>query len=316
MTVARRRVVLLAAALSVAVACGGSTPSAAVPDAAKPLPKLYPDELVPADLDLVVRVDLAEARATLGDRMPAVSGVAGGAVPLGLLAPSADAEDPVAVAVLRTASAVIVARRIRHLVEGDGVLVAEGAKLDPPAGFREAASPRPGARVYLRESDAPRSGVQAVVFLDDRAIALVSPVEVDAVLRILARGPDDARGRPAADGLVTADVRPGPLPAAYEKRYRNVAALIARVSRLKLKLAVEEASLGLDATLVSQDDDGADALARFFATVATNVPDSPLGRVLGSIQQNRVGPVVHLRLRAPLELVAQLLDRPAAPSSP
>jgi hypothetical protein len=196
------------------------------------------------------------------------------------------------------------------------VLVAEGAKLDPPLGFRETASPRPGARVYLRETEAPRSGVQAVVSLDDRAIALVTPAEVDAVLRILATGPDDVRGRPSADALVTADVRPGPLPPAYEKRFRNVAALYARLSRVKVKLALEDAALGLDATLVAVDDDGAESLARFFATVATNVPDSPLGRVLGSIQQNRVGPIVHLRVRAPLELVVELLERPRSTTPP
>jgi hypothetical protein len=77
---------------------------------------------------------------------------------------------------------------------------------------------------------------------------------------------------------------------------------------VKVKLALEEVALALDATLVSQDDAGANALARFFETVASNVPDNAIGRILGSIQQNRVGPVVHLRLRAPLELVVELLD--------
>ena len=90
------------------------------------------------------------------------------------------------------------------------------------------------------------------------------------------------------------------------RRYKSFAKLLGSVQRLKAKLAVSEEALELDCNLFADDDVAAGNLAQFFDAIAENAPNTPLGRMLSSIQRNKVGTVLHLRARLPPELLVAL----------
>lgn len=295
-----RRAVLITLLASLASACAGSESAPAVAAAPTETRALYPDELVPADLDVVVRVDVGEAVRALGEKAAAADRLF--------------ANDPLFARALAGAETVTVAVRLRHLAEGDRVAVLEFPSGKPlltaaeltTAGFEEAASPHARARVFLRAAEVGRADTQAVVLVEEGFAAFVTPAEVDAVLRVLARGPDEFRGRPLATGIVSVDMRPGRLPARYETRYKHIAKVVASVSRVKAKLDFVDDALVFDCNFFTESDDAAVDLRAFFDALAENAPDSSFGRVVGSVQRNAVGTVMHLRARVPLEMAAAL----------
>ena len=290
-----RRELLLSAVPLALLACEGATPQPLSPESPTAMRPFYADEVIPADLDCVFRVDVGEARKALAERATE--------------ARETLSHEPLIAAALEQAEVLTVGLRFRHLAEGDRVLVVESRENPPPpegSGFAEGPSQNPHVRVFNRQGDAPRDGTQMIVLLSERATVFVSPSEVDAVLRVLRTAPDEWRGRPAAEGLVSADVRPGRMPPLYEKRYKSFAKLLGSVQRLKAKLAVSEEALELDCNLFADDDVAAGNLAQFFDAIAENAPNTPLGRMLSSIQRNKVGTVLHLRARLPPELLVAL----------
>ena len=286
--------------ITVSSGCSGTAPKADAPTQTAIARELYPDELVPADLDVVLRIDVGEAKAALGERAGSAEAMLAG--------------DALFASALARASVVTLAVRMRHIVEGDRVAVLEFPEGKPAlepreivdAGFEESASTHPKARVFVRSSDAGRAGTQAVVLVEGVFAAFVTPAEVDAVLRVLGQGPDEFRGRPLATGVVSVDMRPGRLPARYEARYKHIAKFVASVSRVKAKLTFADDALLFDCNFFTSSDDAAVDLRQFFDALAENAPDSLLGRVVESVQRNAVGTVMHLRARVPLEMVALL----------
>ncbi len=114
---------VLVAACGRVVPHGGESPPAPAPAAATPLPRTFaPAELIPSDLDLVVRVDLAKVRSSLGGELPAE-----GELPL----LDAAGLDAVARQALVHADVVWLASRVADLDEGDRVLAIEGLRGAP-----------------------------------------------------------------------------------------------------------------------------------------------------------------------------------------
>ena len=82
--------------------------------------------------------------------------------------------------------------------------------------------------------------------IGDRALVLVSPVEVGSVARVLRQGPDERRGDPAAEGIVSLDLRAGRLPPHLERRFPSIGAIIAGA----LAVLVALVSNGFTAALI------------------------------------------------------------------
>jgi hypothetical protein len=188
-------------------ACGGSRGGAASATSASVLAAA---DLLPSDLDIVVRIDWPRLRSSpLYGRMgEAISGK--GLAKLARLGP-----------VLDDARAVFVGMRIMSDgVHGDGVLVIEGEntavdpndvlRADGSAEFRRLSDLR-GMSVFERQGDVQRGDAALVVILPHRGILIATPAESDALRRTARSGADVDRLELPARGLVSfaGRVRPG-----------------------------------------------------------------------------------------------------------
>jgi hypothetical protein len=295
-------------------ACGGaSKPAARAGDADAPKPgsararEVDPTDIFPADLDLVVRIDVARMRAGLGPTA---------ADDLGKRALGDEEEARQAIA---CAEVVWIATRVADLDAGDHVLVAEGKGCMPDllrARWEKAASPKKRVLAFDRKGEAPRGGTARILNLGDRAVAFVSPVEVDAVSRVLGAGPDDARGSPAAEGVVSVDLRARPLPPWLAKKYPSIGAIIAGVDHVRGSAVLADDGLRVDAQVLAKTDAGAGKATRFLEALRDSLAASP--KLAGWLKEARVeqaGRTVAVKLTVPAKALLSLLsrDEPAPP---
>ncbi len=197
----RRRALLLGLST---VACGP-----------KPLPPLPPApsiasaaELIPPDLDLVVRLDLARVKAALG-----VTALA--ALSREVLARDSGGQEPdeLVVTSLLAADQVYLAYRPSPLwAPLDRVLIVQGhfdALVRPPTGFSGATDLGADLRYWDNKATPPRGGVARVYALGQRLRAFVSEAEIDAVERTLAGFVSPRRLEPPEEGTLSLAARPG-----------------------------------------------------------------------------------------------------------
>ncbi len=328
------RLVAIAIAVATAVGCkevphgGVRTPEARAGELAPKRPagpqvvrRVEASELLPADLDLVVRLDLARIRAQLGAE--AIDRLLARALVEAAPGPGAVVEvDPLLALAARRADTVFVALRAEDPASGDRVVVLEGklAGLSPdPARFH----PGPptildGVRSFDRlgaADRAPRDATARVVAVGDRAIAFVSPVEVDSVERVLREGPDPRRGDPAAEGLVSVDLRVRRLGPAMERRFPSLGAVVAGLDRVRGSAALLDDGLRVDLDVVGASEDGAERLLRFALALRDGAAESDRAKVLASLAAERTDKTVHLRWTLPAAtLLAAIGDR--APPAP
>ncbi|HEX2870953.1 MAG TPA: hypothetical protein VHP33_06850 [Polyangiaceae bacterium] len=200
----QRRALLLGLGV---VACGPK-PRPALP----PAPSISSAaELIPPDLDVVVRLDLARVKATLG-------GAALTAVSREVLARDHERDqhqepDELLIASLLGAEQVYLGYRPSRLwAPLDRVLALQGhfeQLVRPPVGFS-----RPtdlGRDLRYWDAQVPpkaRGGVARVYALGDRVRAFVSEAEIDAVERLLAGQASPRRLEPPEEGTLSLAARP------------------------------------------------------------------------------------------------------------
>ncbi len=260
--------------------------------------RLHPNEVIPSDLDVVVRVDLERMRSALGPERDEIA--------------QRFSADPLMSGLLASARAVTVAVRAADYDQGDHVIVIEAdtKKFDPRAsGFKERASANDKVRVFVRDGASSRDTTHALVVLDERAVAFVSPVETDAVLRVLREGADELRGQPVAEGVVSADVRVKRLPSSLERKHRHVARLIAGVSRVKARLFVGDGGLKLEGEIIARGEADADRVLRFCSALSAGAADEGPTAVLKAARFERFGAVVRVTADIPIELLLGALSR-------
>ncbi|WP_437722292.1 hypothetical protein [Sorangium sp. So ce861] len=293
-------------------ACGGAAPRpeaqrARVPDGPRIVRRIEPADLLPADLDLVVRVDVARMRAGLGQAAADE------------LAQRARGEEPdeALESALRRADVVWLGLRLADLEAGDRVVVLEGrmAGLAPDPG-RWAPSPvaqgvQGGVAVFDRRGDgvAARADTARIVALGDRAVALVSAAEVSSVARVLRDGPDERRGDPAAEGLVSLELRARRLPASLARRFPSASALVAGVERVRAVASLADEGVRIDAEIVGVDPAGAGRARRFLEVLRDNVEDVRYADLMKALSIEQVERTVRLRWLVPAPLVLALLSR-------
>ncbi|WP_437935782.1 hypothetical protein [Sorangium sp. So ce341] len=300
-------------------ACGGAAPRpeaqrARIPDGPRIVRRIEPADLLPADLDLVVRVDVARMRAGLGQA--AADELARRALDE---APDG-APDEALESAFRRADVVWLGLRLADLEAGDRVVVLEGrmAGLAPDPG-RWAPSPvakdvqgvQGGVAVFDRRGDgvAARADTARIVALGDRAVALVSAAEVSSVARVLRDGPDERRGDPAAEGLVSLELRARRLPASLARRFPSASALVAGVERVRAVASLADEGVRLDAEIVGVDPAGAGRARRFLEVLRDNVEDVRYAELMKALSIEQVERTVRLRWLFPAPLVLALLSR-------
>ncbi|WP_434042801.1 MULTISPECIES: hypothetical protein [Sorangium] len=289
-------------------ACGDAAPrlagdrGAQAPAGPRIVRRVEPADLIPADLDLVVRVDVARMRAGLGQA--AADALARRALD--------EAPDALLESALPRADVVWLGLRLADLEEGDRVVVLEGrmAGLAPdPDRWEAAPSSQGGVSVFDRRgSVGARADAARIVALGDRAVALVSAVEVSSVARVLRDGPDARRGDPAAEGLVSLDLRARRLPPRLERRFPSISALVAGVERVRAVASLHDEGVRVDAEIVGVDAAGAGRALRFLEVLRDNLEETRHAELVEALSIEQVERAVRLRWLIPAPLVLSLLS--------
>jgi len=243
----RRELLIGLAGAFVLSACGGEVPapsSAARSKRTKGHERLDPIELFPADLDLVVRIDLGRIRAQLGPLFDVVAA---------RVEEEGEKAEALAALALKRANIAWIGLRVADLDAGDRLLVVQGDVEDlrpDPAIYRLVDPPlRDDVKTFDRDGPLPRGATARIHQLGAQTIAFVTPIEVDSVARVLHVGPDVGRRDPPAEGLVSADLRARRLPASLERRFPSIASIIRGVEGARAVVTMAEETLRLDITV-------------------------------------------------------------------
>ncbi len=273
--------------------------------------RVDPAEIFPADLDLVVRLDVARMRSSIGPA--AASAMAARA--------AREAGDDVLRAALACADVVWLGARVGDLGAGDHVVIVEGSSCAPALELdRGAWTPEPSrnksVKIFDRVDPAHRAGTARVLLLGPQATAFVSPMEVDSIARILADGPDARRGNPVAEGVISLDVRAARLPPALEQKFPSIAAIIAGLERVRGTAVVVDEGVQIDVQILSPTAKGAEKALRFLSALRDNVEDARVALVLRKASIEQIEGTVRLRLLLPGKVVLSLLSGIADPPPP
>lgn len=238
--------------LALAAACGPK-PLPALP----PAPRAsVPADLIPPDLDVVVRLDLGRVKSALG--ATAVSALGGEVLARG--APK-QAADELLIASLLEADVVYLGYRPSGSgLPLDRVLVLQGRftqLMRPPAGFSGATDLGADVRYWDVTTPAPREGVARIYAVGDRLRAFASEAELDAVERQLQIGSGEQRLEAPAEGTLSLAARPALLAGVAgngllrrllegSKRLTAVADLESDGVHLKAELVLENAEQAAD----------------------------------------------------------------------
>jgi hypothetical protein len=271
-----------------------------------------PRDLIPADLDLVLRLDLRTIRESLGTAGTEAMLTKG----------FAEARlDESAREALRDAAVVWLGLRLSDLTMGDRVLVVErqGRPLPVPdlERWTRARSGVEGVERYVSRAPIARDGTAEILDLE-RARAFVSPVEAASVRRVLTRGPDPLRGDPEARGLLSFDAKPGRPSADRMARHPSFGGLVASLERVRGAVELHQGSLSLQGRLTCASPTAAERIARFLRAFREASDDrASLRDKLGALEAEANERTVVVRWQMPTDLVLALLsDEGAEPERP
>jgi hypothetical protein len=296
---------MVAALAAGLVGCGAEVPSGGVvaprqPRGPRVVRRIEPAEVIPGDLDLVVRVDMGRMRSGIGQ-----------AATTELLARAAaePGEDWLRDAIGR-ADVVWVALRVADIISGDRVIVAEG-KLGAAKPDLAEWVPAPSAvgdvTIYDRKAPPSRAGTARVVAIGDRALAFVTPVEVASVGRVLVEGPDEKRGEPPAEGVISADLRARRLPKPLELRFPSIASIVAGISRIRGTAVLVDDGAKVEVEIVAKSGGSAERTLKFLAALRDNVEDPRYADAIRAVKLELVGTIVRLRWVVPTRMLLGLV---------
>lgn len=293
----RSRLCVLCAVLCALPGCGSEVPQGGVraPDS-KPVPPpahFDPADLIPADLDLVVRVDVGRIRSALGPSATASLS-------------DQTADEPLIATALERAKVAWIAVRVADVDLGDRLIVIEGdlAELTvDTTRYRTAPAPHPEVRAYERIGLMHREDVAEILVIGQRAVVFVSPVERDSVRRVLSRGRDAGRGDPAAEGLVSVDYRVARLSPRLERKFPSISALLAAVERVRATATLSDDGLVIESTLQGESAAGARKAGMFLQALRDNVEAPALAELVGGIEIEQIDSVVRVDWTVPSAIV-------------
>jgi hypothetical protein len=257
-----RRATTAFVALALVAGCSGGAARPLAPRTPAPA-FLGPSEFLPADLDLIVRLDAARLRSLASDP------------PRRALLTDYEQSYPWLKRALgmRAASIWVGFRGEPDGARSDTVLVVQGdlrawkSSLESAEGpsrpWRLKALPALGLSVYERApSDSDRGSPVRLALVRDRIGVLASAAEADAVDRIFAGGPEAERLEPPADGALGFALRPRSLLGSIGKAYPALARLAAETRSVRGGADLEADALRADATVEFRSEEAAERSER------------------------------------------------------
>ncbi len=282
------------------------------PPAAPPLSE--PTDAIPADLDLVVRLDLGKMRRALP--LAQLGALGSGIGSDGLVERALEHADTVWIALRPEAG----------IDQADNVLVLRGdfARFDPRHGAVTPAFAGPrdlggGWRLYEREAPKSRAAPARVYARLEDLIVFVSTAEIDSTERALEKKPGKSALVPPARGAVSLAARAAPVTRWVSSRLPSAAAVLRRATRLGAHADLSAAGLEAELDVEFDSEDDARAAADNAGTLARTVGLHPglIGRVARQLHIESIGARLVIRLalddRELSELVGSLPGRPLGP---
>lgn len=301
-----RRAGLVAALAATLAGCASSRPP---PPAAPVL--LEPADAIPADLDAVVRVDVARLRAALGTLLFAgLRRVATASLD------DDDASEFLLAAIERSDLAVFA---FRPELEGDGVdsvLVLRGqyAGLDPRTHDARPPfqSPRDlggDVRRYDREQPAARGAPARVYARGDDLLVVVSAAELDSVELRLERREEGPVVRPPARGIVAFAARLRALRLTLHQRFPLLADMLEDAREVNGVIEVGDSGASIELSLPFASEASAETAKAGLTGVlqAFGEREGPFSELVRRTSVDRAGAHVVLRASVPVPELGRLL---------
>lgn len=286
-------------------------------------------DLIPADLDVVLRIDLQRMRNALD------------ASEVDTLTRSASSQrsfDGLIRMSLAQAKIVWVGLRSADLQSGDRVMVLEFPRDQKPpqpdalSWRRVPSTRRAGVRHYRSRGEPGRASSSDIYLIEDRSMVFVSTLEQANVARVLREGPDTNRGQPESRGLLSLDYRaatrgkakagmPRPLePSTKNKRpassgsmlakYPHLERLIRGINRLQASADISGKRLDLTARFRCGNAKQANRVERFLRTLRDAGSEREhLHELLRGMRVERDEETVMLRWALPRAAIIALLRR-------
>jgi hypothetical protein len=258
-----------------------------------------PADALPADLDLVVRVDLEKVRAALGPAGTDLMRRGTGALP------SDPGTELVTRALERTSVALLALRPELVPGEADNVLVLSGRfaelgleKALASAGFASPVDLGADVRRYDRKGKVGRAAPARIYAFRDEQLVFVSAAELDSVEAVLERGMRPSPLRPREQGVLAFAARLRALRYGLAQRYPSLARAVGDAAGLEGSIDATPDGLGLDLSfeLPSELDaqSSAEALGRVKDALAGT--EGKLGSLAQGARAEAVGRYVVVRL--------------------
>jgi hypothetical protein len=295
------RASLILTSLLALAACNGPTPARSpekeAPKGARFDRDVDPTDIFPADLDLVVRVDIGRMRAGIG---PSAADEL-------LRRAFADSAEPELRQALACAEVVWIAAHAADLEAGDRVIAVEGKSCMPDllaSRWERVRSANGRVRIFDRKTEAPRAGTARIMNLGNKATVFVSPVELDAVKRVIDDGPDERRGNPTAEGLVSLDLRARPLPPALAKKYAAIASVLAGVDRVRGSAVLGDDGVKIEAEVLAKTPASAEKAGKFLSALRESLLESAkFGEAAKQARVEPIDKVVRVKVVLPAKLI-------------
>jgi hypothetical protein len=303
--------------LALALLLPGCAKETIGPPPAAPVVELAPVRAIPADLDVVVRLDVARLREVLG--APALEALRH---TVSFVDGSEDAGTArfVTDAILKTRVLYLGFRPGPGLSPQDSVIVLEGrfSQLDPReyGGVPAWQSPVDLGGSWLRyDRDQPARSAPARIYAQsNRLLVLVTTAEIDSVERRVERGSaDEGALEPRASGVVSVAVRLRPLAARMRRESPQAARLLGRATELEAHGDLGSVEAHLELVLKVETPEEAARIAeaaRAFAELIARY-DQRMRALLEGFEVEAVGGTVGARLRVPRETLAEWTRREA-----
>lgn len=300
------------AALLALTACGCASRTIGPPPDAPRVTR--PLDAMPADLDLVLRLDLQKIRATLG--ATAMSAIGEQAV--ASLRGSDRATDQLLLGALATTDTLWLGLRPTRSVNGaDNVFVLSGKftgfdphKAESTPRFRPALDLGGDLRRYDRDKPGARSAPARIYVRGDDLVVSLSEAEIDSVERRLEEENGMPPLEPAEKGVLSAVARPRVLPASLFVGSAALRRLANHAEQLELNADLTGAGVDATLSLRFEDESQAEQVAGALSELLAALRDAPgrLARLSKKLQLTHAQRFVSVRLGMTRDEFAELVN--------
>jgi hypothetical protein len=281
------------------VACTGAVMGcAAAPHASQSLAqRIDAPDLVPAVCDVLVRIDVARLRETLGD---AFDRACARVLP--------DPNDALLLGALLKGDVAWVA--FRSSAPEDRVVILEGRfygfELQPPFRRRDAAIGASSVFHYDRVEKRPGEMVH-IDDVDDRLLAFAT-FDAKSWTTLRAAPNSAVRLDPPAEGVLSFDSRVAELSPEHRVRFASLAKVLAGVDRVRGLVSVTSAGLRLESSIVARDTEAAAQVRAFLLALRDDAEKNALAP-LRAAQVQLLGTTLRVDVLAPRSVLVDAVGR-------